>query len=160
MKFKILIAGFLATLLQPVMSSPEHPWQIELNKGLTYTSDSILDDEVGIGIEFGGSIAYHFLDNKIGPYFGWSINGFEADSNTFPDLDAVIYRRLSLGISYQDMNAEGTRGFYVRAGATSGEIQLEDDDSSKLADSGSGTGLEALAGLTFKLKKNGNCVPA
>jgi len=140
--------------LQPAFASPEHPWLFELHVGPSGTDASISDADIGAGFEFGGSIAYHFMDNRVGPYFGWSINGFEADSNAIPDLEAIIYRRVSLGVSYQDSNTEANWGFYVRGGVTSGQIQLDDDDNDKLADSGSGTGLEATTGLTFDLKNN------
>lgn len=141
-------------VLQPAIASPEHPWLLELHTGLAGSSESISDVDVGVGFEFGGSISYHFIDNRIGPYLGWSVNVYDADSDAFADLEVVVYKRVSLGMSYQDLNAEGSRGFFVRAGFMSGQIQLEDDDDNELADTDSGMGWEATAGLTFNFKNN------
>lgn len=154
MKLRLLLPVCLATVLQPAIASPEHPWLMELHTGLVGSSESISDADIDVGFEFGGSVSYHFIGNRIGPYLAWSVNAFDADSDAFPDLEVVVYRRLSLGISYQDLNAEGSQGFYVRAGVTSGEIRLEDDDDNHLADTDSGTGWEAMAGLTFNIKNN------
>lgn len=153
MKFKLLLLGCLAAAIQPAIASPEHPWLMELHTGLASSSDSISDVDVEEGFEFGGSISYHFIENKVGPYFGWSVNAYSADSDAFPELDVVVYKRISLGISYQDLNAEGTRGVYARAGVVSGQIQLEDNDDNELADTDFGLGWEAAAGMTFNFNK-------
>ncbi len=152
MKRRLLLTICLATILQPAFANPEYPWLLELHTGLIDSSERISDADLDTGVEFGGSISYHFIDNKIGPYFGWSVNWFDADSEVFSDLEVIVYKRVSLGFSYQDLNTEGSRGFYIRTGVTSGEIELEDDRDNELAETGSGLGWEAMAGLTFNVK--------
>lgn len=145
---RIIAIGLLVS--QPIFAQTDQVVAVDIHTGPIAPSDTIENIDIDAGWTFGATIAYYFLDRKLGIYTGFDLDVFEADSLSGPETSAAILHGYSLGVEYRGEIPNGKFGYFARGGAHVSKLRLLDDDD-EVSETKHDTGFETSAGFTYDI---------
>ena len=138
----LLLAGAAAQAQTPAR------YALELRGGAMFPSERFSGADLGTGggVGFAGMFR---MQPHLWVYGGWDWHRFTTDEGSLDhDIEATGY---SLGLEFLHPFGSARTGAWLRAGALYKHVELEDNETGSVADSGHELGWEVGAGLDIPL---------
>jgi hypothetical protein len=158
---RISLAGLAGLILLTTAAPTEAQsrWGAELRGGAAVSTQDLGDAELSTGVAFDGTVRFR-LQPHLSAYAGWDWVHFSTDDGFAGEVD-VEETGYVFGVRFDHPfgGEVGTRGFFLRAGATVAHLELEDEEGEIVADSEHGLGWEAGAGVWLELSERWQLTP-
>lgn len=146
-----LTAASLAVLVAAQGVESQQGLAFELRGGAAIPLEEVVNEELGTGFGFEGTIRYGFMPH-LAAYAGWDWMRFSPDASfagADMDFEETGY---AFGLRFEHPFSEGAPlAGWLRAGATYDHLEIENADGDIVGDSGHGFGYEAGAGIGVEL---------
>lgn len=152
---------FLLTLLMMLTLdvNAQHRFGFQIRPGVSFPTIQREDTKLkaGVGLEFIGT--YRFMPH-VSLYAGWGWNRFSSDPSFAGhdmDFEETGY---ALGLMFlHPLPDDLPFAYFLKAGAVSNHIEIENTDGNIVADSGHGFGFQVETGLSFALSDSWRLTP-
>ncbi len=120
--------------------------------------DKIAGSKVNTGYGFELTIAYEVL-YEVGFYAGWGWNKFSADNAFITNRIDIEESGYTAGVQFKHRVKNSSFSYLIRGGAVYNQVELENNNSELIAESGHGIGWQAEGGITFEIGNNWDLRP-
>ncbi len=152
----VLTGVFILIFL--VSGFSQERWSVEFRPGINFPTEQIMEVDVSTGFGFEFSASYN-LFSHLHFYAGVSWNEFKTDEelgDTYLDLEEA---GLTFGLQFVLPLAESRFSYLLRGGALYNQLELEDIEGNKYAESGYGFGWQVETGIGFKISNTWSLRP-
>jgi len=159
MKIKlVLVSAIILLSLNSMAQNNEKRFAVELNGGVSFATNKLVDTKLNPGGGFEAVLHYRFL-NHLGVYGGWVWNKLSAD-NSFAGNDVCFEETGYLfGLEFTHPIAESKISYMLRAGALYNHIETENAEGEIINDTGHGFGYQLAGGIDFPIGSSWSIAP-
>lgn len=152
-----IIALSLLTI-NAIAQETGNKFSIEFNIGPSLATSDPGGTDLKPGAGFELLFAYRFLPH-VSAYAGWGWNRFASDeafAGAIADFEETGY---TFGLQFRHPINESRTSVLLRLGGLYNHIEIEDDNGDIPYDTGHGIGLQAAAGIEYKLGETWGLIP-
>jgi hypothetical protein len=139
--------------------SAQHRLSVQFRPGVSFATTDLGDANLKTGGGFEFAAAYRFMPH-VSLYAGWGWNRFASDASFAGPKNDFEETGYVLGLQFiHPFYQKFPFDYFLKAGAISNHIEVENSDGEIFADSGHGFGFQVETGLSFSLSDSWRITP-